>query len=196
MCTSLHILQAVFFTLPFVLTGLVHVAVIKNNLFPILQTLPLDAGLRFRGRRLFGENKTLRGLVTVTGVLIIWIYAETALLTHLSLTTLNPFEHSNTSTILTGMLLGIGWIVGELPNSFIKRQFDIPPGFFALGYKGLAFWFADQIDSVLGVLVMAALVLRLHPCHLVFIFVLGLVLHPLADVVMAMWGLKSRQFSG
>jgi hypothetical protein len=59
------ILQACFFALPFILAGLIHIAVIKFGLLKSLEGIPLDGGATIRGQPVFGKNKTLRGAVTV-----------------------------------------------------------------------------------------------------------------------------------
>lgn len=52
-----------------------------------------------------------------------------------------------------GILLGTGYIAGELPNSFIKRQLKIESGETTQGGLGKLFQFVDQVDSFFGVVV-------------------------------------------
>ena len=53
---------------------------------------------------------------------------------------------------MTGfLLLGTGYVVGELPNSFFKRELDVAPGGAAKGWLGPVFWVIDQVDSLIGV---------------------------------------------
>ena len=74
------------------------------------------------------------------------------------LPTLVPFAESH--PVLWGLLLGTGYIVGELPNSFAKRQFGISPGAAGQGAAGRAFWVVDQLDSLAGMLLFIAPVWR------------------------------------
>ena len=91
-----------------------------------------------------------------------------------------------------GGLLGTAYILGELPNSFIKRQLDIAPGAAAKGILNKLFWCADQIDSSLAILMALCLI---HPPSLelsLYIIGLTLVVHPAVAGIMVMLGLKRR----
>ena len=59
--------QAVYLAFHVVLAAAVHGAVIRFDWLRTLKT-PMDFGLRFRGRRLFGDNKTWRGAVVMIAV--------------------------------------------------------------------------------------------------------------------------------
>jgi hypothetical protein len=55
-------------------------------------------------------------------------------------------------------ILGLGYALGELPNSFIKRRLRIEPGRMSTGLIGALFFLIDQADSVVAALVLGALV--------------------------------------
>lgn len=59
-----------------------------------------------------------------------------------------PSELRDASPLITGALLGAGVVVGELPNSFLKRQFDVPPGGRSHSAPGMALALFDQVDFV------------------------------------------------
>ena len=40
---------------------------------------------------------------------------------------------------------------GELPNSFLKRRFEIPPGENRAGLIGALFFIYDQVDLTIGI---------------------------------------------
>mgnify|MGYP001034750745 CR=1 FL=1 len=87
-------------------------------------TQRLDFGLRFRGRPLFGENKTLRGFMVMVPASGLSFLAWSKALSGLDgLWSLSPL-----SFVAFGCLAGFGFMAGELPNSFLKRQLDIAPG--------------------------------------------------------------------
>jgi hypothetical protein len=75
---------------------------------------PLDGGAQFRGRRLFGDNKTFRGLLFVglgTGLLFpLWVHLP-------DLARFTGLEKSG-----LGFGVGVCAMLAELPNSFLKRQ--------------------------------------------------------------------------
>jgi hypothetical protein len=133
-----------------------HGLCIKTGLLRSLAR-PLDGGARFRGRRLFGDNKTYRGILAVAAG------------TGLGFLALGRFPFG------FGFLVGAVAMLAELPNSFLKRQFDIAPGGQAGGFKGILFHVLDQVDVVAGAwLVLSVLVrptLPLVLASLAFVFV-------------------------
>ena len=96
------------------------------------------------------------------------------------------------SPVACGLLVGGGYVVGELRHSFIKRQLDIAPGEAARGWTTPLFWVADQIDSLIGVLIAMTCVWT-PPLHVVAtLLAVTLVVHPLAALCMVSLGLKNR----
>ena len=57
---------------------------------------------------------------------------------------------SNFNLIEFGLLVGLVFNLSELPNSFIKRRLDIPPG----DENSKLFYFIDHMDSTYGVLIL------------------------------------------
>ena len=121
--------------------ALAHAPVLSLDLLKPLKR-PLDGGACFRGRRLFGDNKTWRGaLVMTAGVL-----AATLLLSLWDpWWSRLPDGIRDAGPFLYGLLLGVGVVLGELPNSFLKRQLDVPPG----KQRNLALTVFDQAGFVL-----------------------------------------------
>ena len=60
-----------------------------------------------------------------------------------------PAELQSTRPGLVGTLLGASVVVGELPNSFLKRQLEIAPGERLRSPAGVAISLFDQADFVL-----------------------------------------------
>ena len=58
---------------------------------------------------------------------------------------------SASSPLLVGLLIGLGTVGGELPNSFLKRRLDIAPGTRRRSAGGGALALLDQGDLVLGI---------------------------------------------
>ena len=91
--------------------------------------------------RLFGANKTYRGIVCVAvGTAFGFVLVRPALLTSINTTRL----------ALIGFCVGAAAMAAELPNSFLKRRLGIAPGTQARGARGAAFHVLDQIDLVFG----------------------------------------------
>jgi CDP-2,3-bis-(O-geranylgeranyl)-sn-glycerol synthase len=114
---------------------------------------PLDGGRTFRGRRVLGDNKTWRGALCMTAGVVV----ATVLLWQWDwwLDQLPGAVRASTP-VLVGFLIGLGTVVGELPNSFLKRQLDIAPGARRRSPGGVALAILDQGDLVLGIWVCLA----------------------------------------
>jgi hypothetical protein len=185
------LLQLLWLAVPVIVSGLVHLAVMKLDLFPGLRAMPIDGGATFRGRRVFGDNKTWRGAVVTIATVTASAWALAGLNDCcIHLPTLVPLAELHPAA--WGCLLGTGYIVGELPNSFAKRQLDIGPGASGQGFAGRVFWVVDQLDSLAGMLLFVWPVWR-APVDLVLLLVaFMLVAHPAAAWIMVIFGLKKR----
>lgn len=182
------LLQSFWLMLPAIAGGAAHIAVIKLELLPELARVPLDLGLRLRNRRIFGANKTLRGLVvmpaatTFFSVILNGPYRSESFLWPPGLEGVDP--------LAWGLALGFGYILGELPNSFVKRQLGIAPGDAAAGSMQRLFWVVDQLDGLAGALALMCL-LWVPPARVVVSLVmLTLLVHPLMAALMYLLGLK------
>ncbi|MGH7600983.1 MAG: CDP-archaeol synthase [bacterium] len=113
---------------------------------------PIDRERMFRGQRLFGSNKTYRGVIAV-GLGTALGFGIQALVLHqiTSLRHLELIDYSRLNWFPLGFALGVAAMLSELPNSFIKRQLGIAPGTVANGLVGVLFYILDQIDMLLGV---------------------------------------------
>jgi CDP-2,3-bis-(O-geranylgeranyl)-sn-glycerol synthase len=151
---------------------------------------PVDGGRTFRGHRLFGDNKTLRGfliMVPATGVAFLLLSAL-AVDWVTGLWPLTPAAYAG-----VGVLAGAGFMAGELPNSFAKRQLGIPPGAPAGGtIAGPFFGVIDRLDSALGVLAALALVVPMPAVTVVYVLLVGSVVHGLFSVLTFRLGGKAR----
>ena len=187
----LHVEQGVWLVLPVLIAGLFHVAVIRLDLLPALGSWPLDGYRTFRGQRFLGENKTVRGVLVmmVTTALVTTLIARVAPATHARLAVA---ALQGEQPWAWGVLLEIGYCIGELPNSFLKRQLGIAPGAIASGVRGAVMWVTDQLDSVAGVLLTLSIVWRPDLTVTACMVVLALLLHPLVAVLMVTLGLKGR----
>lgn len=184
--------RALWLAVPVILGGLTHVLVIRAGLLAPL-SLPLDAGLTVRGRRLFGANKTVRGALVMIAATTAWTGAQWLLHRAGAVPwSWHPIDLQRVPWWQVGPLMGLGYIVGELPNSFLKRQLDIAPGAAASGPVRRIFWVLDQIDSFAGVIALLALVWHPHPAIVLWLLVICLVVHPAVAGLMVLLGLKSR----
>ena len=185
------LLQLSWVAVPVIVSGLVHLVVLKRDLLPGLRALPIDGGATFRGRRVFGDNKTWRGAVVTIATVTACAWALAQLNDCcIDLPTLTPFAELH--PVAWGFLLGTGYIVGELPNSFAKRQLDIGPGQSGQGLAGRVFWIVDQVDSLAGMLLLTWPVWHPSVWLVLLLFAIMLVAHPVAAWIMVLAGLKKR----
>ncbi len=187
------LVQGLWLSLPVILGGLSHVIAIKRDVLPRLGRLRLDGGAQVRRRDLFGANKTVRGAVIMMSATTAWVFVLDGLQVWLGLAAeLRYLSPETLGSLGLGGLLGGAYILGELPNSFLKRQLDIGPGQAASGWVRRVFWLVDQVDSVLAILLCLAM-LR-PPSMAVYGVVLALTvsLHPAIAALMVALGLKRR----
>ena len=67
--------------------------------------------------------------------------------------------------------MGSAYVLCELPNSFIKRRFNVSPGQLASGSARWVFLFADQIVPFLGSIAVVAIF-----SHITFSYYVGYVI--------------------
>ena len=125
---------------------LLHAPVLRWDLLPSLER-PLDFGATLGGHRLLGDNKTWRGALCMTAGVVLatlvlwqWGWWRAQL----------PDAINDSAPLLVGLLIGLGTVGGELPNSFLKRRLDIAPGQRRHSAGGVALAVLDQGDLVLG----------------------------------------------
>ena len=92
---------------------------------------------------------------------------------------------------MAGALFGFVYVLFELPNSFLKRRLDIQPGKTAQGGKGALFFVIDQIDSLLGVMLLLVLLAGITPVQYFQYILLGAVTHLALNAVL--YTLKTRR---
>ena len=170
---------------PVVVAALVHLLVLRRHWLEVLR-VPLDGGATFRGRRLFGDNKTIRGAVIMIGVSM----AAMVLQGIYRLPSLEYFDYGSVNLALAGALLGAGFVLGELPNSFLKRQLGVAPG----AHGGVWHAVLDQLDSIVGALLLLSLVWVAPWQVWVVAFVLGAGLHMAVNGVFVLVGVKRSVF--
>jgi hypothetical protein len=176
-----------YLALPVMMAAAVHIVAIRFDMFKRLK-VPIDFGWTLRGRRVFGNNKTWRGAL----IMILVPSAAMALQQRLRLPGLELFDYGGVNAWLCGGLLGLGFVLAELPNSFLKRRFNVAPGKQAEGPTYWLFTLLDQVDSVAGCLLLLAIV-WLPPLEVVATaLVLCSLVHFAFNLVFVWLGLKGR----
>lgn len=137
--------KTLYFALPGALGNTAPIFIAK---VPVLKAWnrPLDGNHTFRGKRIFGDHKTVRGFLAggITGVIVIFLQV----LLHMAFTELRAIEildYTRPDILAVGAALGFGALTGDAIKSFFKRQIGKRPG---------VPWFPfDQLDMVAGMIV-------------------------------------------
>ncbi len=139
---------------------------------------PIDFGKKFIGLRLFGDSKTLQGFIggICAGIICSFILAKFFYL---------DIFGSEQMQFLSGCLLSIGTMIGDLTGSFIKRRLNISPGkpfiLDQLFFLIMALFFAYPISP--------KIFYQFYP--LAFLFVITYFAHVISNYIANRLGLKN-----
>jgi CDP-archaeol synthase len=181
--------------LPVVLAGLGHVAVLKTRFLNSL-AVPIDGGARWRGRPLFGANKTWRGVAVMTGLTALASGIQAGLgRRNRWASALEAQQSAKVNAWAAGAVCGLTYCIAELPNSFVKRRLGIAPGSHAIR-RGRIQYLVDQADSVAGCMIPLRLLYGSGAGELFTAFALGMTIHIGIDQLIYAIGVKSRATKG
>ncbi len=157
---------------------LAHAPVLRFDLLSRLAR-PIDGGATLGGRRVLGDNKTWRGAVVMSaGVL-----AATLLLSLWPTCYRQWPAPLHSHRVLFGLLLALGFVAGELPNSFIKRQLDIEPGGRRTSPFGIVLAIVDQADFVPAVWLTLSPLWLMPAAQALVVFVVVVIGHTMINVL-------------
>lgn len=172
-------LAAFVFFLP---AGIANMSPVFANRVPLLNKwkTPLDFGKHYKGKRVFGDNKTWRGLIV--GSIVAGSFS--LLLNSLASGFVEAPIEFHIEWFLFGTWIGLGALLGDAVESFFKRQHGVPSGHS---------WFPwDQIDYVLGAILFSLVIVR-EPI-IVYILTIGIYfsLHVAVSYIGYLLGLKDK----
>lgn len=138
MIAAHEVLAVLYFFLPAYVANMSPVLV--HGHFESL-AVPIDAGRTWRGKRILGDHKTWRGILSgvVAGVLVYELQRLAYAAGWLESSALLDY---GAHPVMPGVLMGLGTGVGDAVKSFFKRRVGIAPG-----GSWLVF---DQIDFFIG----------------------------------------------
>jgi hypothetical protein len=122
--------------------------------------VPVDGGATLRGRRLFGDNKTYRGILAVAVGTGLGFLSLARHLVRREWAHLGQLPCGGRAFLL-GLAVGAAAMLSELPNSALKRQLGITPGAQDDGLRGALFHVLDQVDVLVGSWIVLSFVV--HP---------------------------------
>jgi len=175
--------------LPILSSGIVLIVLVKKKFLQILD-VPLDRNLTINKTRLFGDNKTFRGLLVFIVVSIIVSY----LLRFLYQRGYQDFIHPifNTPPILIGLIYSLSYTFGELINSAIKRRLHIKPGEFTKSTLNNLQHFFDLSDGIIVTVLILTVFTQVTIVQAIVALVLGIGIHFYTDKLMKSLGLKKN----
>lgn len=177
-----QILVIFILSVPLIFGGIIHMVVVKANVLSYLNK-PVH-------QRLFGLNKTWRGFIIMP--LATWPGVLFAQVLEASLD-IKTMVLADQSSFKLAVLLGIGYCVAELPNSFLKRRLGIKEGKTSDHFK----WFfviLDQADSAIGCLLAYRLVLPISSDIFYLTVLFGTVVHLLINVLLYQLGIRKNPY--
>jgi hypothetical protein len=184
-----ELLGTIYLLLPLLGGAIVHGVCMKIDAFAFLKR-PIDGGLRWRERPLFGHSKTFRGPVLVAvGAGAVFALQRGPLHGVPALAAVELVDYAQLAWWL-GPLVGAAAELAELPNSFVKRRLDIEPGGTARGAAGLFFYLWDQLDLLVGYWLVFATVVSPTPLRLVLSAAIVGTIHPLLTLIGYLLGMR------
>ncbi len=146
---------------------------------------PVDFGLKFRGKRVLGANKSYKGLLLGVVAAVIVAFIQKMLYVYPFFQNISFIDYFSVNFVLLGFLLGFGALFGDLVESFVKRQFNVAPG------KPFIPW--DQLDFVLGMILFISFVKVLTWQMLLFYVLVIPFLHVLFNLIGYGLGLQKNK---
>ncbi|HBH46919.1 MAG: hypothetical protein A2445_05570 [Candidatus Jacksonbacteria bacterium RIFOXYC2_FULL_44_29] len=150
------------------LLGIANIAPVIVVKLPWLAT-PVDFGGTLNGIRIFGDNKTWRGILAAIilgflGFLLIrYLNSRVGYLQEISLINYQSIPW------FFGFVIPVGVMAGDLVKSFFKRRRGVAPG-----QSWLPF---DQIDFLLGGILVSVFFINFSIMQIVLILVIGFLIH-------------------
>ena len=184
---------AVFIVAAFILSGAAHVLWLRSAA-SMRFSFPIDCGLSFRGKRIFGDHKMLRGFVVIVpatsaAFLLLYVFVRIAAPAFAAqLWSAAPWQYA-----ALGLWAGFGFMAGELPNSFVKRRLEILPGGLPAHPSARSVCLvADRVDSILGMLTALSVVVSVPALTWIYVVFVGAGIHWTFSVVLFALGVKER----
>lgn len=173
--------QILYLFAPLLLSAAISGWVMRRDWLHALY-VPIDGGLELGDRPLFGRTKTWRGVVVAVCGCILGAACQRYLLAAW-MEPIALLDYSQLDVFAFGASMGTGAMLGELPNSFVKRRLGIGSGKTARGAWAVVFYVWDQIDLLTLAWPMIAHWVEPTLPRVAMSFAIALVLHPLSSLI-------------
>lgn len=177
------LLTAIWFLLPAAASNAAPIFAAK---IPALQRFdaPIDGGRQFGGQDLFGSHKTWRGFASGIIVATVLLFLQQQVVAHTALMDFIEIDYAALPVLLLGPLFAVGALGGDLLESFLKRRIGIA--------SGKSWLFFDQLDYIIGSVLVSLFFVVLTPMQYVWIFVFWFLVHVIISYIGYRIGLKDE----
>jgi len=184
------IIQIFYLILPVLVGGIIRVFSQKLGRKMYLDS-PLDFGLQFLNQPLFGRTKTWAGLLLSGLVITLVILLQNLLYQFETFKQLTLINYDLINPFALALALTLGYNLGELPTSFIKRRLNIPSSYLPKNKGAFIFLVVEQLDSVLGAIIGLNLVAPQTQITNFLILAVGATTHAVIDFLLYRVGVKT-----
>ena len=179
--------------LPVIIGGIFNMLFVKIKALSFLK-VPVDGGKSLKGKRIFGDSKSLLGFIGMMLGTAIAAAIWGATLKYMGLEHYNLIYKNYPNIIyfnfLSGVVFGFAYMIFELPNSFLKRRFDIDAGSRGRFPVNVFTFVYDQIDSMIGVMLVLAILARLSFAQYILAVILGGITHVLVNMILILFKVR------
>lgn len=177
-----EIIFSIWVFLPAALANMTPIPVSK---VPFLKkyNYPADFYKTYKGVRIFGDHKTIRGYISGIIVAILTVFLQIYVFERSEfIQTISPVDYSEVNPLALGLLAGFGALFGDSVKSFFKRRRGIAPGKTWVPF--------DQIDYIIGGLLFMSLYLMIPWYDYLIILVIWFLIHLLSTSFGYLIGVK------
>lgn len=178
-----EVIFALWFYLPAGAANMAPVFAIRSKHLQKLAK-PIDMNKTFRGKRIFGNHKTILGFlvgyIASFGTLVLqtFIYDNSSFIRDIS-----QIDYSSINIWLFALIFTLGALGGDAIESFFKRQSGKKPGESWMPF--------DQLDWIIGAVALSLPITDFSVAVYVWAIIWGLLLHPLSTLIG--WSLKLKE---
>lgn len=147
---------------------------------------PMDCHKTFRGKRIFGDHKTVRGLIVgmIFSTLVLWLQQLAVVHIHFIASLTTQVNYTQLPVLVLGPIFGFAAIAGDAIESFFKRQIGIKPG------DG---WFPfDQLDYIVAAALATMPFVRLSWLQYLWLVLFWFATHIVSTIIGYKLGLKDK----
>ena len=175
-----NVVEAFWFVIP---------AYAANGLAPLSKFTsrhPIDGNRKWRGKRIFGDGKTIEGSI-IGIVMSVFIASMMGLIFYFLPWDLSPISLQMAPMgPLLGLMIGVGAIAGDMAKSFFKRRIGFE--------RGRSMPIVDQLDFIIGAFLLAALVAPVKITWLIMLAVVTPLFHLAANYMAYLLGVKKEPY--